>query len=183
MIGEGTMEELHGLIEIALLLVGIVSAVATYLRFRGRQFGIADLLIFGTLATTADIFSCKLFLATAGSHADAAAYAALAALLALLCLVPIAAGLSMVAIVAMFVCLVRHPALRYGVVLLTIAAWLAGIFPGRMDNSANPGGVQNNDKLAGENWALESGAASKQDCDRQSQAAAFREGCYAQLRQ
>lgn len=177
------MEELHGLIEIALLLLGIVSAVAAYLRFRGRQFGMTDLLIFGTLAAAADIFAYKLFLVAAGSHADSAAYGALAALLALLGMAPIAAGLSMIAIVALIVCLVRHPALRYGVLLLASAAWLAGIFPGRMDNSPNPGGMQNNDKLAGENWALESGAASKQDCDRQSQAAAFREGCYAQLRQ
>jgi len=176
------MEDLHSVTELGLLLALIIGAVVAYLRFRGRSFGISDLLIFGTLATAADFFAYRLFQAAAGPHADSSAYGALAAMLALFGLVPVAAGLSMVAIVAMIVCLVRHPPLRYGVLLVSITAWLAHIFPGHSGDFSAPGSALNNDKLAGENWALESGASSKSDCDRQSQATAFREGCYSGLR-
>ena len=96
-------------------------------------------------------------------------------------LVPVAAGISMIAIVALIVCSARYPALRYGVVLAAIAAWSGHVFLGNMGKMSEPGNALNSDKLAGENWALESGAITKQDCDRQSKAQAFREGCYARL--
>lgn len=55
------------------------------------------------------------------------------------------------------------------------------LFEDRVDAMSAPGGALNSDKLAGENWALESGASSWADCDRQSSAKAFREGCYARI--
>ncbi|WP_374496017.1 hypothetical protein [Zoogloea sp.] len=92
------MEALDEVIEIILLLISVISAVAAYFRFRGRSFGVSDMLIFVPLAVAADVFCYQLF-----------------------------------------------------------------------------------QMVAGENWALESGAASRADCDRQSAARAFREGCYARL--
>ena len=56
----------------------------------------------------------------AGSQADAGAYGALVEMFALFGLIPIAAGIRMIAIIALMVCAVRYSALRYGVVLL---AW------------------------------------------------------------
>ena len=175
------MEVLHEVIEIGLLLVMVVGAVLAYFRFRGRKFGLTDLLIFGTLAILADIVAYKLFLAMAGSHADSAAYGALAAMLALFGLAPVVAALNIIAIVALVVCLGRYPALRYVVLAALLAAWLAHRFLANRDAMSAPGGALNSDKLAGENWALESGASSRADCDRQSSAKAFREGCYARI--
>ena len=60
-------------------------------------------------------------------------------------------------------------------------AWAAHLVLGRVDDMSAPGGALNGDRVAGENWALESGAASRAECDRQSAAQAFREGCYAKL--
>lgn len=175
------MEILHEVIEMGLLLAMIVGAVIAYFRFRGRKFGLSDLLVFGTLAIAADILSYLLFREVAGPHADSAAYGALVAMLFLFGLVPVAAGISMIAIVALIVCSARYPALRYGVVLAAIAAWSGHVFLGNVGKMSEPGNALNSDKLAGENWALESGAVTKQDCDRQSNAQAFREGCYARL--
>ena len=53
----------------------------------------------------------------AGSQADVGAYGALVEMFALFGLIRVAAGISMIAIIA---CAVRYSALRYGVVLL---AW------------------------------------------------------------
>lgn len=68
-----------------------------------------------------------------------------------------------------------------GAAVAAIAAWSGHVFLGNMGKMSEPGNALNSDKLAGENWALESGAITKQDCDRQSKAQAFREGCYARL--
>jgi hypothetical protein len=175
---------LHEVTEIGLLLAMVVGAVLAYFRFRGRNFGVSDLLIFGALAIGSDIVCYKLFQVVAGgSHADSAAYGALAAMLVLFGLAPVAAGVTMVAFVALLVCLARYPAVRYGTLAAALAAWLAHLFVGNMGAMSAPGGALNSDKLAGENWALESGAASPADCDRQSSAKAFREGCYARLKQ
>jgi len=175
------LEKIHEIIEIVLLLAAIVGVAVAYFRSRGRRFGITDLLIFGPLAIGADIFVYKLYSVVAGPHADSAAYEALAAMVILLGLAPVAAWLSLVAAMALFACLFQYPAVRYGAVLVVVAAGLGQWFVGRADSWAEPGGRLNNDKLAGENWALESGAASKADCDRQSTARAFREGCYSRL--
>ncbi len=55
-----------------------------------------------------------------GSQADVGAYGALVEMFALFGLIPVAVGISMIAIIALMVCAVRYLALRYGVVLL---AW------------------------------------------------------------
>ena len=175
------MEILHQTIEIGLLLIMVIGAVVGYFRFRGRRFGLSDLLIFGVLAIGSNFLCYKLFLEVSGPHADSAAYGALAAMLALLGLAPVAAALNMVAIMALFVCLGRYPAVRYATLATAIGAWLVHLFLGNMGAMSAPGGALNNDKLAGENWALESGASSPADCDRQSSAKAFREGCRARL--
>lgn len=104
------MEILHEVIEIGLLLAMVVGAVLAYFRFRGRKFGLTDLLIFGMLAILADIVAYKLFLAMVGSHADSAAYGSLAAMLLLFGLASVVAGLNIIAIAAMVVCLGRYPA-------------------------------------------------------------------------
>jgi hypothetical protein len=173
---------LHDVIEIGLLLAMVIGVVVAYFRFRGRNFGVSDLLIFGTLSIGADILCYKLFQAVAGPHTDSAAYGALAAMLVLFGLVPVAAGVNLVAFNALLVCLARYPAVRYGTLAIGLAAWLAHQFVGNMGAMSAPGGALNSDKLAGKNWALESGASSPTECDRQSSAKAFREGCYAQLK-
>ncbi len=172
---------MHEIIEIVILLAAIVGVALAYFRSRGRRFGITDLLIFGPLAIGADLFVYKLYSAVAGPHADSAAYEALAAMLVLFGLAPVAAWLSLIAVMALFACLFQYPAVRYGAVLLVVAAGLGQWFVGRADNRAAAGGRLNHDKLAGEEWALESGAASRADCDRQSTARAFRDGCYSRL--
>ena len=145
------MEVLHEVIEIGLLLAMVVGAVLAYFRFRGRKFGLTDLLIFGTLAILADIVSYKLFLAMAGSHADSAAYGALGAMLLLFGLAPVVAGVNIIATVALVVCLGRYPAVRYVVLAALLAAWLGYRFLASRDAMSEPGGALNNDKLAGEN--------------------------------
>ena len=176
------MEFLHEVIEIILLLMTIAGGALAYFRFRGRSFGIADLLIFGILAIGADYLSYVLFQAIKGPHADSEAYGALAVMLALFGLIPIAAGVTLIAIVALFVCLARYPAVRVGALVTVLLAGLAHQFTSKTDIMREPGGVLNNDKLAGENWALESGAISPADCDRQSSSKAFREACRAALK-
>lgn len=174
------MAILHEFIEIALLLATILGVAGGYFRFRGRSFGLTDLLIFLPLAIGADVVCYMLFNAARGSHADSAAYGALAALLFLFGLAPVAAGLTVVAAVAGVICLIRYPALRFGVLGLVVVGWLAHRTLGNVDAMKAPGGALNGDRLAGEHWGLES-ARSKEDCDRQSHARAFREGCYASL--
>lgn len=175
------MDILHEVIEVGILLATLAGAVGAYFRFRGRSFGISDLLIFGTLAIGSDVACYTLFKAVAGPHADSAAYEALAGLLVLFALVPLAAGFNIVALAAGFVCLLRHPPLRYAALVAAVLAWLGQGLVSRPDDLSAPGRGQATDKLAGEHWALESGASSRQDCDRQSTARAFREGCYARL--
>jgi hypothetical protein len=178
----GAVENLHNLIQIGMLLAAILGAAVGYFRLRGRRFGLSDLLVFGILATVSDLFCYKLSQVAFGSHADSAAYGALAALIALLGLVPISAGLNVIAAVAMVVCLIRYPSVRYGTVVVVIAAWLLALPWHNPEGALAPGGGPSSDKLAGEEWALESGASTKSDCDRQSPAKAFREGCYARLK-
>lgn len=175
------MDILHEMIEVGILLATIIGAVGAYFRFRGRSFGVLDLLIFGTLAILSDVACYTLFKAVAGPHADSAAYEALAGLLVLFALVPLAAGFNMVALAAGWMSLIRHPPLRYAALVAIVLAWLGHGFIGRPDDLSAPGRGRNTDRLAGEHWALESGASTRQDCDRQSTARAFREGCYARL--
>lgn len=180
-IGGSTVEALHQFIEIGIVLAAIGGAVAAYFRFRGRHFGWPDLAIFGSLAIAADVLTYLLVQVVAGPHGESSAYGALAALLLLLGLVPVVAGVNIVGVTALVVCLVRHRSLRIGVLVLALVAGLGHRFLDTVDAMSAPGGALNSDKLAGEHWALESGASSKQDCDRQSQAKAFREGCYGRL--
>ncbi|WP_347250049.1 hypothetical protein [Zoogloea sp.] len=175
------MEALQEVIEIILLLISVISAVAAYFRFRGRSFGVSDMLIFVPLAVAADVVCYQLFQAMAGPHGESTAYGALGAMLGLFGLAPVAAGLNMVAAAATLLCLLRHAAVRYGALALVLVAWAAHLFLGHVDEMSAPGGAFNGDRVAGENWALESGAASRAECDRQSAAQAFREGCYAKL--
>lgn len=175
------MAIVHEFIEIALVIAAILGVAGSYFRVRGRSFGVADLVIFGPLAIGADVVTYQLFNAMRGSHADSAAYGALAAMLALFGLAPVAAGLTVIALVAAVVCAVRYPAVRFGVLAVVAGAWLVHRTVGNLDDARAPGGLLNNDRLAGEHWAAESGVRSKEDCDRQSSARAFREGCYAWL--
>ena len=73
----------------------------------------------------------------AGSQADAGAYGALVEMFALFGLTPVAAGISMIAIIALMVCAVRYSPLRYGVVLLAIAAWAGHGILGNMSRCQN----------------------------------------------
>ena len=173
-------DALHTVLELAIVVLSVGSAVLAYLRLRGRDFGLTDLLIFGALAGAADWAVYRLFAAVAGPHADSAAYEALAALLALFALVPLAGGLSAVALAALWVCAWRHAGVRLGLMLALAAAALThwsgweGPSPASPEARANP-------RTEGEVWALENGAASRDDCDRQSRSKAFREGCYARV--
>ena len=160
-----TMEALHEVIEIILLLISIIGAVAAYFRFRGRSFGVSDMLIFVPLAVAADVVCYQLFQAMAGPHGESTAYGALGAMLGLFGLAPVAAGLNMVAAAATLLCMLRHAAVRYGVLALVLVAWAAHLFLGHRDEMLAPGGALNGDRVAGENWALESGAASRAECE------------------
>ncbi len=175
------MEALHEAIEIILLLASVIGAVAAYFRLRGHRFGVSDMLIFVPLAVAADVVCYQLFQAMAGPHGESTAYGALAAMLGLFGLAPVAAGLTMVAAAATLICLLRHAAVRYGALARARVASAARLVLGHRDEMSARGGARNGDRLAGENWALESGAASRAECDRQSTAQAFREGCYAKL--
>ena len=170
------IQEIASVVEV--VVVGVASIWA-YFRFRGRNFGLTDLLIFFPLALGADWTIYWLFHAVRGS----ADYGGLVAFLLLLGLLPVAVGLTVVAIMAAIVCLPIYPAVRIGAVVLLVLLWLAYFTYGHLDEAKEPGGMLNGDRLAGENWALESGTRSRTDCDRQSVAPAFREGCYAQIRQ
>ena len=75
------MEALHQALEIILLLISIIGAVAAYFRFRGRSFGVSDMLIFVPLAVAADVVCYQLFQAMAGPHGESTAYGALGAML------------------------------------------------------------------------------------------------------
>ena len=167
----------HEMFNFAYAVLTIVGAAGTYFAFRGRQFGLTDLLIFLPLAAGGDWLAYWLFKMVSSG----AAYEGLVALLLLLGVIPVVAGLNLVAAVAALASLIRYPAVRYGALGLVALAWLAHFSLGRMGDVSAPGGMMNNDRLAGENWALESGASSKADCDRQSQAKSFREGCYFRL--
>jgi hypothetical protein len=124
------MEALHEVIEIILLLISIIGAVAAYFRFRGRSFGVSDMLIFVPLAVAADVVCYQLFQAMAGPHGESTAYGALGAMLGLFGLAPVAAGLNMVAAAATLLCMLRHAAVRYGVLALVLVAWAAHLFLG-----------------------------------------------------
>lgn len=175
------MAILHDFIEFALIIAAILGVAGSYFRLRGRGFGLGDLVVFGPLAIGADVVTYMLFDTVRGSHADSAAYGALAGMIALIGLAPVAAGLSVIAFVAAVVCTVRYPAVRYGAVGLLALAWLVHRTVGNLDNAEAPGGLLDSDRQAGAEWAAESGARSREDCDRQSHARAFREGCYSWL--
>lgn len=168
------IQEVASVVEV--VLVGGASIWA-YFRFRGRNFGPTDFLVFFPLALGADWLAYWLFNAVRGS----ADYGGLVALLVLMGLLPVAVGLTVVAIMAAIVCLAIYPAARMGALALLALLWLTYFTYGHLDEARAPGGMLNSDRLAGENWALESGAGSKADCDRQSVVPAFREGCYAQV--
>lgn len=168
----------HEVFNFAYAVLTIVGAAGTYFAFRGRQFGLTDLLIFLPLAAGGDWLAYWLFKMVSSG----AAYEGLVALLLLLGVIPVVAGLNLVAAVAVLASLIRYPAVRFAALGLAAVAWLVHLSLGKLGDVAAPGGMMNNDRLAGENWALESGATAKADCDRQSQTKAFRDGCYARLR-
>lgn len=167
----------HEVIQIIGVVVAIGATIGAYFRFRGRHFGLTDLFIFLPLAFGTDGLVYWLFHVVR----ESADYGGLVALLLLLGLLPIAAGLNVLAIAATIVCWPRYPAVRAGALGLVALLWVAHYIHGHWDEENKPGGVLNSDRLAGGNWAAESGAVSKADCDRQSTARAFREGCYSQL--
>lgn len=162
-------------------LVSVAGAIGAYFAFRGRRFGYADLALFLPLAVGADWLAYGLLQTVATHGSESAAYGGLVALLLLLGLLPVAAAVNVVAAVATVVCLVRYPAMGLGLAALIGLAWLAHLTVGNLDDAKAPGGTLNGDRLAGEAWALESGAATREDCDRQSSARAFRDGCYSRL--
>lgn len=157
----------------------VLGAAGAYFAFRGRRFGLTDFLVFGPLAGCAVAAAIWLYRIAASGHGESSAYAGLVALLGLLALIPVAAGLCVVAGVAATVSFVRYRTFRYATFGAVAIAWLVHWSMGNMTDFQAPGGALNGDRLAGENWALESGAATKIDCDRQSSAKAFREGCYS----
>jgi len=173
--------DFQAIVNIVYVVATIVGATGAYFAFRGRKFGLNDLLLFLPLAAGGDWLAYRLFQMASNGHSESAAYEGLVALLLLFGLSPVVAGLNLVAAVAAVVSLIRHPAVRYGTLSLVVVAWLAHVSQGKPGELSAPGGVLNNDRLAGENWALESGATSKADCDRQSHTKAFREGCYSRL--
>lgn len=177
------MEILNFFIEIGTLVAWLVSTAFWYRRVRGRAFGVLDLVIFGVLAVAADVTCVKLFEVVAGPRSESSAYGALMAILVLLGLVPVAAGLTLVAGLAALACLARYPGARSGALAVALSLVLVGACwrLGTADTMHEPGGVLNGDRPAGERWALESGAKSRAECDRQSRSPAFREGCYAWL--
>lgn len=175
------IEELNSALSLFLVLAGIYLAIRFYIRWRGSNFGRLDLLLFGPLAAAADFGVFWLYRAAAGPHADSAAWGALSAMLILFGVWPIAAVCTILALSALVKCLIRYPAIRWLTLAIVLLAWLAHYFYRNIDQLSAPGALLNNDKVAGENWALESGAASKADCDRQSTSASFRTGCYRRI--
>lgn len=100
---------------------------------------------------------------------------------ALLALVPVTVGLSLLALAFLVVGLIQVRSVRYLVLAIGAASFLLGRFGGVeavKSELTNSGATA----LQGAEWALEAGAATRDDCDRRSQSASFRSGCYEQLR-
>lgn len=173
----GQVVDIQEVASFAEAIVGGAASIWAYFRFRGRNFGLTDFLIFFPLALGADWLTYWLFNAARGSSD----YGGLLALLLLFGLLPVAVGLTVVAAMATIVCLAISPGARIVAFVLLVLLWFARFTYGHLDEAREPGGFLNDDRAAGEHWALESGARSKAACDQQSAAPAFRHGCYAQL--
>lgn len=144
-------EELASGLSLLLVLVGIFVATRAYVRWRGPNFGRLDLLLFGPLAAASNFAVFWLFHAASGPHSDSAAWGALSAMLILFGIRPVAAVFTLLALLALFKCLIRYPAIRWLVLAIVQLAWLAHLFHRNIDNLSAPGALLNDDKVAGKN--------------------------------
>ena len=172
------MEEINSLLSLIILLFTIWGTATGFRRFRGRQFGPLDLLVFVPLAIGSDILTHWLFKAVEGPHADSAAYGALAALIFLSAAAPLALLLNLIAGRALLTCLFEYPGTRLPIVVCTLLAGI-GLWIHQNEAKLNePGELLNSSHQGGETWALETEPRSRADCDRKSSNPGFRSGCY-----
>lgn len=172
------LENFNSLLSLFIVLATIFGLAKGYSRFRGRQLGPLDLVIFLPLAAAADVATYHLFQGIQGPHADSAAYGALAGFIVLIGLVPLALLLNLIAGITIIKCLAHHPATRLPLAICLAIPFALHAWHKNEAAMQEPGGTLNNDRLAGEAWAMEAGPRDHADCDRQSSSRTFRHGCY-----
>lgn len=169
--------------ETVVFIATLASAISAYFAMRGRNFGLTDLALFAPLAGVADVVTYQLvhILLSGGGESDA--YMRLLALLALFAAIPAALVCSVIFLTALFVSLAEYKKLRLALLAIPVIALIVHLMPAKPDADQPdiPFNRARNNTLGGENWALESGAASPAECDKQSTNRAFREGCAYQV--
>ena len=173
----------HLIFEIVIIIASIAGAISSYFSLRGRHFGLADLALFTPLAGIADFIAYHLIKIVFAGGGESDAYLRLLALLGLFAAIPAAIVCSLIFLTALFVTLARYKKLHLAVLAIPAVALLIHLMPAKPDAYQQdiPPPSPMNSKLEGEQWALESGASTPADCDRQSPSPAFREGCRYQL--
>jgi len=173
----------HLIFEIVVIVASIAGAISSYFSMRGRHFGLADLALFTPLAGIADFIAYHLVQIVFAGGGESDAYLRLLALLGLFAAIPAAIVCSVIFLTALFVTLTEHKKLHVALLAIPAVALLIHLMPAKPDADGQdiPPPNAMNSKLEGEQWALESGASTPADCDKQSRNPAFREGCRYQL--
>ena len=169
------LSEIAGILRIIFRILGVGSRGCA---LRDRRFGGVDCLISWALAGAALWASLWCWEVVSGSPNP---YERMLPFFALLALVPVTVGLSLLALAFLVVGLIQVRSVRYLVLAVGAVSLLVGRFGGVdavKSELTDPQGT----RLQGAEWALEAGAATHDDCDRHSQSASFRSGCYEQLR-
>jgi hypothetical protein len=182
------LEGIGSVLSLIVLLVWIWRVAQGCRRLLGPRFAVLGALIFVPLAVGADGAVYVLFKATQGPHAESAAYGALAALLVLFAAVPLAALFNLLALMALLACLSERPVFGLSVLIVLLfgagllLAWMGGSGSPHRPESDGPSARRGDDRaLQGQEWAMETGPASREECDRASDDADFRRGCYRAL--
>jgi len=175
------------LLELGLVILSLIGGAVTYFKMRGRSFGWLDLVFFVPAAGFADYWSYVMFMDIRSGGGDSAAYGHLAELLILLGLGPVAFVLTIIAAGALAATAYKDSRVRIALILATIFGpfILLGKHssdPGANDPDFRPMPKSAQRSIEGEEWALESGAASEADCRKKSSDAHFIRGCMIQVR-
>jgi hypothetical protein len=160
------------------VILGFIAIGSRWVALRDRNFGLVDCLVCWALTGGALALALACWDALS-SHGDP--YARLLPLLGLLALLPLCAGMLVVAVSFLVLGLIQLKSVRIavlgGAALALLAQGLGGwgaIKSDLVDRGAT--------RQEGAEWALESGAAQREDCERHSKSSSFRDGCTEQLR-
>ena len=169
------VSEVVGFIRVVL---GFVAIGSRWVALRDRNFGLIDCLVCWVLTGGAIALALACWDALSGPGDP---YARMVPVIALLVLLPICAGMLVVALSFLVLGLIQLKSVRLtvlgGAALAALVQGLGGwgaVRSDLVDRSAT--------RLDGAEWALESGAATREDCERRSKSSSFREGCTEQLR-